>query len=92
MKINDIRRVIRNEVQKKGYGLEERQSVSTNSWYFKIYSGDTSLMFRVADHRTKTDVITLRVDKNFSTQSVIGFVRNRCQDLSNRRLRMLLGM
>lgn len=92
MKINDIAQIIRKEVKKNGYSLEERKSLTTDSWYFKIYSGDTSLMFRVSDHQAKSNVITFRTDKNFSVQSVIGFAHNRCMDLSHRRVKTLLGI
>lgn len=92
MKINEIKQIIRQQVKNKGYELEERKSTSTNSWYFKIYSGDCSLMFRVSDHYTKSDVITLRLDKKLSAKSVAGFINNRCQDLSSRKVKQLLGL
>lgn len=92
MKVNDVVSIIRAEVNRRGYKLEERKSVSTDSLYFKIYSGDTSLMFRLSDHQTKSNIMTLRVDKKTTAQSVRGFINNRCQDLSHRHVKALLGL
>ena len=77
MQINDIKRIMKQEVEKKGYILEERKSTTTNSWYFKICAGKQSLMFRVSDHQTKADLITLRIDKHITEKSVVGFIDNR---------------
>ena len=92
MNIHDIRIIFSKQAQKKGYRLEERPSTSTNSWYFKIYSGNTDMMFRVSDHQTKSNIITLRFDKNTSFKNIENFINNRCKDLSNRRLKQLLGV
>lgn len=92
MKIEDVTRIIKKQVAQKGYVLEERKSVSTDSWYFKIYSGDCSLLFRISDHKTKSDIITLRLDKKTTQKTVEGFIINRCKDLSDRKLKMLLGL
>lgn len=89
MNFAEITRIIRKEVAKKGYELEERKSTTTNSWYFKIYSGKVSLMFRLSDHNTAKDVITLRTDKKITPKSVEGFVQNRCRDLSDRKMKLL---
>lgn len=88
----EITRIIRQEVRKKGYELKERQSVSTTSQYFEIRSGAYSLLFRIADHATHADVITLRVDKKVTPRSVEGFIRNRCRDLSDRKMKGILGL
>lgn len=92
MEMENIARIIRTEVNKKGYNLEERKSVSTDSWYFKIYDEKFSLLFRLSDHNTKKDVITLRVDKKLTQKTVQTFIQNRCNDLSKRRLKGLLGI
>lgn len=93
MTINEVRSIILAGARKKGYYLEERKSVSTGSWYFKLYSGDnTSLLFRVSDHKTKADVITLRIDHKLTRDMVIRFINNRCSDLGARHLKLVLGM
>ena len=90
MQISEVTRIIRNEVKKQGYLLEERASQSSSSQYFKLYSGDTSLMFRIADHATKSNIMTLRIDKKTTARSVEGFIRNRCRDLGARHVRNIL--
>ena len=93
MNINEVKQIIQAQIKRKGYLLEERKSVSTGSWYFKIYaSPDVSLLFRVSDHKTKKDVITLRLDHKLTRDGVIRFVNNRCQDLSYRHVKLTLGM
>jgi hypothetical protein len=92
MKMENITNIIEQTVSKKGYKIEERKSISTDSWYFKIYSDQYSLMFRLSDHPTKSDVITLRTDKNLSYKQLVRFVENRCRDLSDRKLKGLLGL
>ncbi|MBO7735535.1 MAG: hypothetical protein J6S67_23420 [Methanobrevibacter sp.] len=91
MSMNEITRIIRAEVNKQGYNLEERESNSSSSKYFKLYFDDTSLLFRVADHATKSNIMTLRIDKKTTAKSVEGFITNRCRDLGIRRMRELLG-
>ena len=49
-------------------------------------------MFRLSDHPTKSDVITLRTDKNLSYKQLVRFVENRCRDLSDRKIKALLGL
>ena len=92
MEINEIKQIIEKHVKRKGYRLEERKSISTGSWYFKIYSAEVSLLFRVSDHKTKKDIITLRLDHKLTREAVIRFTNNRCEDLSYRRLKTLLGL
>ena len=92
MKMENVAQIITQEANKKGYKIEERKSVSTDSMYFKIYSDNYSLLFRLSDHPTKSDVITLRVDKNLNYKQIVRFVDNRCRDLSDRKLKSLLGL
>jgi len=94
MKINHVTTVIRQTITKKGIVFEERNSVSTSSVYFKIYSSSRkeSLLFRIADHYTKADVITLRIDHKSTEKSVENFVINRINDLRKRSLKNILGM
>jgi len=87
-----IRNMAKQIIKQKGYDFEERKSSSTNSWYFKIKSGDYSLLFRVSDHKTGSNVITLRVDKNTNYKVVERFIGNRCSDLSARVVKSALGM
>lgn len=90
--IETIRKAVKAAAQRRGYGLEERKSSSTNSWYFKITSGDESLLFRISDHKTETNVITLRLDKKTSYKNIISFIDNRCNDLSTRIIKKALGI
>ena len=92
LNVEAIRNIIKQKVAQKGYSLEERKSSSTNSWYFKIISGNYSLLFRVSDHKTGTKVITLRVDKNTNYKTVERFIENRCNDLSSRIVKSVLGI
>ena len=91
MNINEIRNIIQKQARTRGYRLEERKSVSTDSWYFKIYHGEDSLLFRVANHKTASSVITLRTDHKISREAVERFVRNRCDELGYRHLNSVLG-
>lgn len=90
--IETIRKAVRTAAQKRGYELEERKSSTTNSWYFKISTGDESLLFRISDHKTETNVITLRLDKKTSYKNIVGFIDNRCNDLSARVIKKALGL
>ena len=93
MNINEIKKIIYEKVKKKGCFLEERKSNTTGSWYFKIFMSDKiSLLFRISDHKTKKDIITLRVDHKISRDVVTRFVNNRCDDLKYRHLKSLLGI
>lgn len=94
MNIEQVSKILRDGATRRGYMIEERRSGSTSSRYFKLFAGDTSLMFRVADHQAKPDanVITLRLDKKNTPQNIERFIANRCADLSYRRTRELLGM
>lgn len=92
MKYQEIIRIIETEVKNKGYILEKRDSLSTDSHYFKIYNGDCSLLFRISDHMTKSNVITLRIDRCRSIGDVQKFIRNRLNDLSYRRLKSILNL
>jgi len=86
MDINTVRNIIKKEIQRKGYELEERKSTTSESWYYKIYNGNNSLMFRISDHKTNSNIITLRVDKKLNRKTLDAFIRNRCDGLSRRVL------
>jgi len=92
MTLNHVDAIVTQALKKSGYTSERRESVSTNSIYYKIYSSSgCDLMFRVADHSTKSDVITLRVDKKLTEQSIKNFVSNRVADLGHRALKKFFG-
>ena len=90
MTITEVKQILEKQINQKGYVLEERKSTTTDSWYFKIYSGRYSLMFRVSNHRTGSNITTLRLDKNISRKQVERFAINRCCDLSNRVVKEFL--
>ena len=92
MTANEIVKILENEITRKGYEFRERESASTSSRYFVIRSGPTSLLFRVADHPTKKNVITLRTDHRVTKENVVNFARNRCEDVSRRRVKEVLGI
>lgn len=90
--IENARLVINRIVTKKGYTIEEHKSATTNSWYFKICCGEESLLFRLSDHQTYKDIITLRIDKVNKQKHLESFVNNRCKDLSDRIIKKNLGV
>ena len=90
MTITEIKQILSKKISQKGYILEERKSTTTDSWYFKIYSGTYSLMFRVANHSSGSNIITLRTDKKITRQQVERFAVNRCNDLSKRVVKEFL--
>ena len=87
-----VAQIIIKEVKKAGYMVETHQSVSTSSIYYKLSNGRCTLMFRVSDHNTKKNVITLRLDTHNSQQSVESFVKARIKDLGYRILKHTLGI
>lgn len=92
LNIETVTQTVKRIVEKKGYTLEVRKSTSTDSWYYKIYCGEYSLMFRISDHATYKDVITLRLDKVKNQVNLERFINNRCHDLSDRILKEELGI
>ena len=93
MNINEIKQIVVAQATKLGYKCEDRKSSSTDSWYFKLYaSQDVSLLFRVSNHTTQKNIITLRVDKGITRKDVERFVANRCRDLSYRKVKRILGI
>ncbi len=91
MDIKQIEQIFNKEVNKRGYKIEKIESKTTNSYYFRLSSGDTSLNIRVSDHKTGRDLTTLRFDKVKNSKSVEGFIKNCCQGLSQRKLKAVLG-
>ena len=88
-----ISQIVIKEAKKAGYVIEERDSVSTNSIYYTLRSGKTSLLFRVADHPTHSNVITFRWNyKSGSAENLQRFVKNRIRDLGHRSMKAILGL
>lgn len=75
-----------------GYKIEKRPSQSTNSCYFKITNRYTSMIFRISDHKTHKNIMTLRLDKENSEETVKKFVRNRIKDFNRRSCDTVLGL
>jgi hypothetical protein len=92
LNVEAVRNLVKQKVSQRGYTLEERKSATTSSWYFKISSGEYSLLFRVSDHKTGSKVVTLRVDKNTKFKVAEKFINNRCDDLGARIVKTALGM
>lgn len=92
MSIEQVNQIFNKVTTKRGYSLEVKKSKSTESWYFRICSGEYHLLIRVSDHYTQKDIITLRIDKVKKPQNVESFIINRCNDLSKRKLKSVLGL
>ena len=85
--------IIRRELKKSGYEINERKSLTSNSVYFCIKgSSESQLLFRVSDHGTQKNIVTLRVDMAKSEKEIIGFVKNRIMGTQKRALRNFYGM
>lgn len=89
---DQVSQIVFKEAKKAGYVVEERKSVSTSSVYYTVSSGKYSLLFRIADHKTKSNVITFRIDHKSSIGNLENFVKNRIKDLGYRKLKAVLGM
>lgn len=87
-----VSQIVFKEAKKAGYVVEERKSVSTTSVYYTVKSDTCSLLFRIADHKAHSNVITFRIDHNNSLANLEKFVKNRIKDLGHRRLKVALGL
>ena len=92
MSYEQISAIVFKEAEAFGYKVTERRSLSTNSVYYTIYAGKVKLMFRVSDHGTNKNVITLRIDHKNVSKIAVSFVKNRIKDLRYRNLKSVLGM
>lgn len=92
MNIITVKDLVDQQLKRSGYKYQIRESTSTTSVYFKIYASNTNLLFRIADHKTKKDIITLRIDHKTSQQSIQRFVQNRIDDVKKRNLKIILGI
>ena len=92
MNMETVRFIIKKEVQRMGYDIDERKSTTSDSWYYTISNGTESLMFRISDHRTRSNVVTFRIDKTTKQIQLVRFIHNRCEGLSKRTLKKALGI
>lgn len=95
MSINHIKSIIINEIEKSGYVCtsEEKLSKTTKSVYYSLCNQNgTTITFRVSNHSSKKNLITLRFDKKIDEKKVKSFVKNRIEDLQKRNLKKLLGL
>lgn len=92
MTYEQVAQIIFKEAKRAGYVVEERRSVSTSSVYYTLSSGKCSLLFRVSDHKTKSNVITLRIDHKSTAKTAESFVKNRIKDLGYRSVKLALGI
>lgn len=90
--ITEVKRIVKKEIERLGYGCKEIESKSTTSVYYKIYFGEANMIFRIADHRGKQDIITLRIDKKTTPETIKQFAKNRIKDLTWRKTKMTLGL
>lgn len=91
MKLNHALSIIERELSKSGYEYKRHNSKSSESVYYSLSNGKgITLLFRVSDHRTRTDVITFRVDHKSTEKLLIAFVKNRVKGLQQRSLDSLL--
>ena len=91
MTYEQVAQIIFKEAKKAGYVVEERKSVKTTSRYYTISSGKYSMLMRVSDHSTHSNVITLRIDRKNTCETVGNFIKNRLSDLSRRERKAVLG-
>lgn len=93
LSIEAVTNIIVKELKQSDYAVDVKRmdSKSSQSCYFSI-KGDSgvSMLFRISDHPTKKNVMTLRVDKKLNKQQVQRFVHNRVKDLKQRTLKVLL--
>lgn len=80
----EIKNIMIKEIKARGYDYELSMSESTESVYIELICGKTRLLFRLSDHFTKKDIITLRFDMCKTKKDVIKFLQNRIRDLQDR--------
>ena len=93
MDYNKISKCVKNILINSKCEYEEIISVSTNSIYYKIGSGDNTLLFRISDHKTHKRIATFRTDiGSANSKKLEMFVKNRVNDLKYRRVKSILGI
>ena len=86
---NGVRDIIKQELNKARMNYREIESKETESVYYKLYLGNTSMLFRISDHSTKKDVSTLRFDHKTSEDNVRRYTRNRIRDAKSREVKAI---
>ena len=86
---NGVRDTIRQELNRAHVDYREIESKETESVYYKLYLGNTSMLFRISDHPTKKDVSTLRFDHKTSEENVRRYTRNRIKDAKSREVKAI---
>ena len=87
---NGVRDIIKQELNRAHMDYREIESKETESVYYKLYLGNTSMLFRISDHPTKKDVSTLRFDHKTSEDNIRRYARNRIKDAKAREVGALL--
>lgn len=90
MEYNEIIKIIRQTAIDNACTIEVRDSLSTNSHYFKLKSGKNSMLFRISDHPSNCNIKTLRVDKMNNKESIINFTKNCCNGLAHRAFKAFM--
>ena len=91
MTYEQVAHIIFKEAKKLGYVVEERKAVKTTSRYYDLSNGRSTMQIRVSDHSTNSNVITLRIDRKNTEQTVSNFIKNRLSDLDRRDRKLVLG-
>lgn len=87
---NGVRDIIKQELNRAHMDYREIESKETESVYYKLHLGNSSMLFRISDHPTKKDVSTLRYDHKTSEDNVRRYTRNRIKDAKAREVGALL--
>lgn len=87
---NGVRDIIKQELNKAKMNYKEIESKETESIYYKIYFGNSSMIFRISDHPTKKDVSTFRFDYKTSAENIRRYARNRINDAKAREVGAVL--
>lgn len=87
---NGVRDIIKQELNKAKVDYKEIESKETESVYYKIYLGATTMLFRISDHPTKKDVSTFRFDHKTNADNIRRYARNRIKDAKTREVGALL--
>jgi len=88
---NGVRDIIKQELNKARMDYREIESKETESVYYKIYLGNTTMIFRISDHPTGKDISTFRFDHKTSADNIRRYARNRIEDARVREVRAVLG-
>ena len=86
---NGVRDIIKQELNRAHMDYREIESKETESVYYKLYLGKTSMLFRISDHPTKKDVSTLRFDHKTSEDNIRRYTRNRVRDAKSREVKAI---